>query len=121
VSFVAEVWLQWPICRGATMFRATARTRARAIVKAKLHAVTLDMILPHTYPGEDWSGRRVSYSYDYGILFGVRELTEQEKLEGVKEIWTTKLPGHAGHAGENARLHPVVGEAALLAGTGLRI
>lgn len=121
MSYVAEVWLEWPICRGATMFRATARTKTRALVKAKLRAAMLDLLLPKTYPGEDWSGRRVSYSYDFGIMWGVREPTAHEAQVGVVPIWTTTLPGHQGHAGENARLHPVVGDAALLAGTGLRI
>jgi hypothetical protein len=121
MNFVAEVWLEWPICRGATMFRATARTQARALVKAKLRAKLLDLVLPKTYPGEDWSGRPVRYSYDFGILYGVRKPTAQEQEVGVVPIWTTVLPGYKGHAGENARSHPVVGDLALLAGEGLKI
>lgn len=121
MNFVAEVWLQWPICRGATMFRATARTKKRALVKAKLRAAMLDLLLPRTYPGEDWSGRRCTYRYDYGILYGVRKPTEQEKQHGIRPVWTTALPGERGFAGENARLHPVVGDVALLAGEGLKL
>jgi hypothetical protein len=102
------------------MFRAMARTEKRALVKAKLRAAMLDLLLPKTYPGEDWSGRRCSYAYDYGILYGVRKPTEQEKEVGVVPIWTTVLPGYRGHTGENARSHPVVGDAAL-AGEGLKL
>jgi hypothetical protein len=101
MNFVAEVWLEWPICRGATMFRASARTQARALVKAKLRAKLLDLL--------------------FGILYGVRKPTAQEQQVGVVPIWTTVLPGYKGHAGENARSHPVVGDVALLAGEGLKI
>ncbi|HDR9105453.1 hypothetical protein [Paraburkholderia sp. A3RO-2L] len=106
MNFVAEVWLDWGICRGSTMYRATAKTERRALAKAKLAALQLDLLLPKFYRDTDWSGRPCRLAYDYGIKYGVRKLTAREETEGVTAIWTTILPGYRGHAGEHAAAHP---------------
>lgn len=106
MSYVAEVWLEWEICRGSTMYRATAKTRLGAWLKAKLAAMTLDCLLPTWYWDTDWSGRRCRYAYEYGIHFGVRKLTEREQQEGVRTIWTAVLPGSRKFEGEHSMAHP---------------
>ncbi len=107
MSHVAEVWLEWPVCRGSTMYRAQAKTEKGALLKAKLAAVQLDLLLPTSYPDTDWHGRPCRIPYDYGIKFGVRPLTEREQAEGVQAVWTTHLPGTREFAGEHASAHPL--------------
>ena len=106
MSYVAEVWLEWDICRGSTMYRATAKTRHGAWLKAKIAAMKLDFLLPKFYWDTDWSGRRCRYAYEFGIHFGVRPLTDQEQQHGIRAIWTTVMPGSREFAGEHASAHP---------------
>ena len=106
MSYVAEVWLEWDICRGSTMYRATAKTRHGAWLKAKIAAMKLDFLLPKFYWDTDWSGRRCRYAYEFGIHFGVRPLTDQEQQHGLRAIWTTVMPGSREFAGEHASAHP---------------
>lgn len=107
--FVAEVWLDWPICRGSTMYRARFSTQHRAYLAAKSHAVWLDFLLPSAYRAEYSNGRPYWEPYEFAIRFGVRELTEREKINGVSSMWTATLPGLAGHAGEHREGHPSMG------------
>ena len=106
MSYVAEVWLEWEICRGSTMYRATAKTRFGAWLKAKFAAMMLDCLLPAWYWDTDWSGRRRRHVYEYGIHFGARKLTESEQQAGVRTIWTTVLPGSRAFKGEHSMAHP---------------
>ncbi|KVP75256.1 hypothetical protein WJ96_05730 [Burkholderia ubonensis] len=106
MSYVAEVWLDWDICRGSTMYRATAKTERGAQLKAKIAAMKLDVLLPKFYMDTDWSGRPCRYAYDFGIKYGARNLTEREEKDGVTAIWTTSLPGTRDFAGEHPDAHP---------------
>lgn len=119
--WVGEVWLEWSICRGSTMFRARFASKQAAEAAVKSRAAVLDDILPRTYRAEYSCGRPYAEKYDFGIYFGVRELTEDEKVNGVSRIWTTEMPGHRGHAGEHSSAHPLanlhsVGEVSQLPG-----
>lgn len=107
MRYVAEVWLEWPICRGSTMYRASARYKKLAWLKAKLAAVLLDVVLPRFYWDTDWSGRRCRYAYEYGIQFGVRKVTEQEERDGVHAFWTASMPGSRNFGGEHSLAHPL--------------
>jgi hypothetical protein len=83
-GFVAEVWLAWPVCRGSTMYRVQARTKHGACLKAKIAALKVDWLLPRSYLDTDWSGRPCRYEYEFGIHYGVRELSARERTEGVQ-------------------------------------
>lgn len=120
MSYVAEVWLEWPICTGSTMYRTAAKTRWGAWLKAKFAAMVLNLRLPRFYWDTDWSGRPYRYAHDFGIKFGVRQPTEREQQDGVTAIWSTRMPGHHNFSGEHPDAHPW-NEARLgkLQGTGL--
>lgn len=120
--WVAEVWLEWPICRGSTMYRGRFASKERAIKEMLKRAAHLDAVLPHTYPAEYSNGRRYRETYDYGIYYGVRELTEAERQRGVTLVWTDVLPGNQDHKGEHSSAHPFaafdqVGDSSTLAGS----
>lgn len=120
MSYVAEVWLEYEICRGSTMYRATAKTERGAKLKAKIAAMKLDLLLPKFYWDTDWGGRPCRYAYEFGIRYGVRQLTEREEKEGVTAFFTTALPGTHGFTGEHASAHPL-GEAAQSGLAGFKI
>jgi hypothetical protein len=48
-EWVAEVWLEWPICRGSTMYRQRFRFRWMARLAVRFHALLLDAHLPTHY------------------------------------------------------------------------
>ena len=102
--FVAEVWLEWEVCRGSTLYRqrfVNEKSAERAVRKA---AAKLDRVLPKHYGDTDWSGRRVVYEYEYGIHFGVRPANEHDST---RRIWSPALPGTQSYAGEHATAHPL--------------
>jgi len=104
-SFIAEIWLKWPVCRGSTLYRQRFRYHWMAHCFAKVYAVALDCFLPTHYRCSDCSGRSYMEKYDYGIIFGVRKATACEHAE-FRPIWSPVLPGHTGFAGEHASAHP---------------
>lgn len=104
---VVEVWLEWPICTGSTMYRQRFRHRWVAYVAMRAHALMLDMELPTHWRSTDWSGRPCLERYDYGICYGMRRPTEGEREHGVPGIWSCVLPGHEDHAGEHREAHPL--------------
>lgn len=103
---VAEVWLEWPICTGSTMFRAAFPTAADAEAAARYHAKLLDSYLPTHYPATYSCGKRYFESYDYGIAWGVRARKGVELTEGVACIFSRKLPGTDGATSEHREAHP---------------
>jgi hypothetical protein len=105
-TFVAEVWLNWEICRGSTMYRQQFSSKWRAAIAVKLHAMALDWILPKYYTGEDYYGHPCSYKHEYGIVFGIRQLQPNEAAN-FHVIWTTTMPGYDGFGGEHASAHPL--------------
>lgn len=107
MTHVVEVWLEWEVCRGSTMYRATANTRWMAWLKVRLAAALLDFLLPRRYRDTDWSGRPCTYRYEYGIHYGVRKPTEHEAKHGVQPRWSYILPGHKGFSGEHSSAHPL--------------
>lgn len=104
-EWVSEVWLEWEICRGSTMYRQRFSYRWTAYLATRLHALLLDMVLPSHYWNTDCIGRRCLYRHEYGILYGVRKVLPSEALE-FSPVWSDVLPGHRGHSGEHACSHP---------------
>lgn len=104
--YVAEVWLEWEVCRGSTLYRQRFRSRTAAWLFVRWHALSLDLHLPRYYWDTDWSGRRVRYAYEYGLFWGVRKATSEEMHHGVSAIWSPALPGTKAYRGEHASAHP---------------
>lgn len=104
--YVAEVWLEWEICRGSTLYRQRFRSRTAATLFARWHALCLDLHLPHFYWDTDSIGRPVRYAYEYGIHWGVRKVTSAEMHQGVSPVWSPALPGTKTYRGEHASAHP---------------
>jgi hypothetical protein len=107
-EWVAEVWLEWPICRGSTMYRQRFRFRWMAYLAVRFHAFLLDAHLPTHYRDTDWSGNPCLYRYDYGIYYGVRKLAASE-CERFHPFWSVDLPGSKEYHGEHASAHPLQG------------
>jgi hypothetical protein len=103
---VAEVWLDWGIGRGSTMYRSSACSLRLASLKMKLAALVLNLVLPTFYWGPSRTGRPVRYKHDFTICFGARQLAAIELKDGVKTVWTVSMPGSRGFAGEPAHAHP---------------
>ncbi len=108
-TYVAEVWLEWPICRGSTLYRASFRWRWWAIAMMRYHALKLDWILPTHYRASDWSGRAYLERHEYGIFYGLRQPTDFEQVHGVTSVWSPVMPGYSGYSGEHASAHPLNG------------
>lgn len=98
-QYVAEVWLEWPICRGSTMYRQRFNTQRGAYLAVRLHALLLDWHLPRYYWDIDWVGRALQLKHDYGIYYGVRQLNDEEREDGVRAIWSPVLPGEKDFSG----------------------
>lgn len=104
--FVAEVWLEWSICRGSALYRQRFKDEQSAHRAARAAAKKLDRVLPTHYVDTDWSGRRVLLEHEYGIHWGVRPATERDST---RRIWSPTLPGRSDFAGEHAMAHPAFG------------
>lgn len=115
-QYVAEVWLDWGIGRGSTMYRSSACSLRLARLKMKLAALVLNLVLPTFYWGPSRTGRLVRYKHDFTICFGVRQLATLELKDGVKTVWTASMPGSRGFAGEPAAAHPWNNEASAAPG-----
>lgn len=111
-DFVAEVWLDWTICRGSTMFRQRYASAREAEEAVRWRAKLLDELLPTRFRDTDASGTPIWVSHDYSINYGVRRLTAQER-EQFQVVWSTLLPGVGGYRGEHPSAHPLEAEAAL--------
>lgn len=109
--FVAEVWLDWGIGRGSTMYRSTAKYQHLAALKARVATILLDLLLPKCFWGQSRTGRTVRYTHDFCIRYGVRQATALEQKEGVTAIWTCSMPGEPNFTGEPAAAHPWTKEA----------
>ena len=90
---VAEVWLTWFFGRGTTMYRQRFESRKEAEAAVKAQAAVLDATLPRYYKDTDWSGRTILHEHEYGISYGVRELTEEE-TSNFFAVNRTTLPGY---------------------------
>jgi hypothetical protein len=106
-EFVAEVWLDWEICRGSTMYRQRFVSEKEALSEVRNRARMLDRVLPTHYRSEDWSGRPRLERYEFEIRWGVRRITDAERLEGVRPVWSLALPGTEEYCGEHASAHPL--------------
>ncbi len=103
--FVAEVWLEWEICTGSTLYRQRFSSEKAAERAVRSAAAKLDAVLPTHYVDIDWSGRRVPYKYEYEIRFGVRRAASNESTA---RIWSPALPGTQAYSGEHATAHPLL-------------
>jgi hypothetical protein len=110
---VAEVWLEWSLGRGSTMYRQRFATQKQAYRYVRGYAWVLDLMLPSHYSSTDRSGRRISLSYDMSLNYGVRVATEDEQKD-FRTVWSPGMPGTPSFSGENAGVHPVFGQAAKL-------
>jgi hypothetical protein len=104
-DYVAEVWLEWDICRGSTLYRQRFAYEWQAALFAKLYAMQLDYVLPTHWRTTDYHGRLCWEKYEYGIKFGVRQVTPHER-DNFQLIWSPVMPGHKDYAGEHATAHP---------------
>ena len=105
-DWVAEVYLNWEICRGSTMYRQRFRTKEGAARFARFHAWILDRLLPRYYFTEGWSeGSRVRNTYDFAICWGVRRLVGHETTR-FSTVWATTMPGASDFHGEHRDGHP---------------
>lgn len=109
-EYIAEVWLEWPTCRGSVMYRQRYRWQWMAIADMRLRAAVLDLVLPRYWLTSDRLDRVIRMPYPYGISYGVRRPTDSERLFGVNSVWSTRLPGQSGHSAEHREGHPVLQE-----------
>ena len=87
--WVAEVWLEWDICTGSTMYRQRFVHRDEALTAVRRAAQKLDWLLP---------------DQDFGIKYGVRESVEADTGN---EIWCAVMPGSPDYCGEHWQAHPL--------------
>ena len=90
---VAEIWLTWFFGRGTTLYRQRFESRKEAEAAVTAQAAVLDATLPRFYKDTDWSGRTILLRHEYGINYGVRELTEEE-TSNFFAVNRTTLPGY---------------------------
>lgn len=100
-EWVAEVWMDWEICSGSTLYRQRFNTKWGAYLAVRARAFGLDFLLPRTYWDTDWSGKPIQLAYEYSIHYGVRCLSEMER-EGFNTVYTTVLPGEKGCTAEHS-------------------
>lgn len=105
-THVVDIWLDWEICTGSTMFRSAYATQARAVEAANYFAQLLDDRLPRTYSAEMCDGSKYREEYNFSIKWGIRQATEGERNHGVRRIWTSAMPGTTRHHGEHWMAHP---------------
>ena len=89
-AWVAEVWLEWEICRGSTLYRERFCRKEDAARMAESHARTLDAWLPQRE--------------DVGIAWGVRKACNADTGHA---IWSPCMPGSRGYCGEHREAHPL--------------
>lgn len=98
-QYVAEVWLEWSICRGSTMYRQRFASRTHAYLMMRLHAFLLDLHLPRYFWDIDWEGKALQVEHGYSLCFALRELTDEEAQSGVAPVWSSVLPGYTNYRG----------------------
>lgn len=111
-DIVAEVWLEWPICRGSTMYRQRFSSKWQATLFVRFYALILDWQLPKGWATTDYLGRPTVEAYEFGIAYGIRKLKSQEEVT-FHPVWSVELPGHTGYTGEHALAHPMIQDDAL--------
>lgn len=92
-EFVAEVFLTWYFGAGSILFRKRYATIYAAEKAARFQAQVLDWVLPKHYAVRDCSGRRRMEENEYGISWGVRTLTEDER-SAFHALDKRTLPGY---------------------------
>jgi hypothetical protein len=100
-SWVAEVWIDWEICHGSTMYRQRFNTKWGAYLAVRARAFGLDFLLPSSYWDTDWSGKPVRIKHEFCIRYGVRRLSEKEQ-ETFNTVYSTVLPGEEGCRAEHS-------------------
>jgi hypothetical protein len=100
-DWVAEVWLDWEICAGSTMYRQRFKTQFGAYLAVRARAFALDYLLPQVYWDTDWSGNPIRLEHEYSIRYGVRSLSAMER-EAFNTVYSTVLPGEKGCTAEHS-------------------
>lgn len=108
-TYVAEVWLEWSLCRGSTVYRQRFKTMKQAAFFVRMYARLIDYMLPKGFVTKGRNGRPLYVSNDMGIKYGVREMSVQEQAS-FSVIWSPCMPGERGFSGEHASAHPVFGD-----------
>lgn len=98
-DWVSEVWINWEICAGSTMYRQRFRTKWTAYLAVRVRAFILDVLLPQFYWDTDWFGKPVRCRHEYSIHYGVRRLSELERPD-FRVVYSTVLPGQKGSTAE---------------------
>lgn len=106
-TFVAEVWLDWEVCRGSTLYRQRFGSLAQATRYVTAYARLLDLLLPAHYSVTDRRGRVVPERYNYAIRYGVRAITDPEKAS-FRSFLSVGMPGGPLDTGEHASAHPLL-------------
>lgn len=104
---VAEIWLDWGIGRGSTLYRQRFKTERGAYRAVRLRALLLDWALPTHYGATNWSGRRYFEKHEYALQWGIRQISPQE-CDEFRQIWSPSLPGDRYFSGEAAAMHPML-------------
>lgn len=103
---VAEVWLEWSLGRGSTLYRQRFATKRQAYIYVRFYAWFLDFLLPTHFVSTGRDGRRVMVSHDMSIRYGVRLATADEQKD-FRKIWSPSMPGTSSFSGEHAEAHPM--------------
>jgi len=103
-AHLAEVWLEWEICTGSTLYRARFNRRWQAALAAKWHAVLLDWTLPTHYRAEYSNGRPYLEPYGFSLQWGVRAPTNSPQDSAA--IWSPVMPGSQASTSEHREAHP---------------
>ena len=110
-AFIAEVWLDWEVTRGSTMYRQTFESELAAQFFAKFYAAALDTILPRGWPTQDWLGRPFFDAYKFSIKCGVRSLAPSEAESGVVAFFCNHMPSTGLSRSEHFFSHPMFAKA----------
>jgi hypothetical protein len=101
--YVAEVWLEWEICRGSTMVRRKFKHLWTAALFAKIAAMIVDFHLPSYYRAEYSDGEPYLEKYGFEIHYGIRQLGENEIY---CPVWSLVMPGNRRSTAEHREAHP---------------
>ena len=92
-DYVAEVMLTWYFGTGSVLYRQRFASEEAALAAAKRQAKVLDNWLPRFYYDTDWSGNRIALEHEYGIAYGVRQVSDAE-LKAFTALDKRTLPGY---------------------------
>lgn len=105
-EWVAEVWLEWEIVRGSTMYRQRFRTKFGAWLFSKIYALFLDAYLPTGYWETTRGGTPYVEKYEFGIFYGIRKMYLGESTK-FRKVFSPFMPGDKRSTSEHYSAHPM--------------